>query len=142
MLMTVSIGQFLTKLNIASIVGAENIIEIIKEQQREEELKIVTIDCSEGTPRIWKEEVEYDYDTIEFAKLPKTKTQVLVNLGIPKGALSAGKYPDGTGLARLEFIINDEIQIHPNALIDFDTLVMRYNILYIPIIILINVYCI
>jgi pyruvate,water dikinase len=117
------------ELNITSIVGAENILEIIKEKQREEDLKTVTIDCSEGEPRIWTKEVEYDYDTIEFAKLPHTRTQVLVNLGIPKGALSSGKYPDGTGLARLEFIINDEIQIHPNALIDFDTLIMRHDIL-------------
>jgi pyruvate,water dikinase len=117
------------ELNIAAIVGADNIIQTIKEKQRDIGLKSVTIDCSEGEPRIWIKEIEYDYDTIEFALLPKTKTQVLVNLGIPKGALSAGKYPDGTGLARLEFIINDEIQIHPNALIDFEALVMRYDIL-------------
>ncbi|HEY0087196.1 MAG TPA: putative PEP-binding protein, partial [Candidatus Lokiarchaeia archaeon] len=39
------------------------------------------------------------------------------------------KYPDGTGLARLEFIINDEIQMHPNCLIDYDALLMRYDIL-------------
>ncbi len=116
------------ELNIASIVGADNIVEIIKEKQRDG-LESVTIDCSEGEPRIWLKEVEYDFDTIEFAQLPSTKTQVLVNLGIPKGALSSGKYPDGTGLARLEFIINDEIQIHPNALIDFDALVMRYDVL-------------
>ncbi|MFX1498863.1 MAG: phosphoenolpyruvate synthase [Promethearchaeota archaeon] len=117
------------ELNIASIVGADNLIETIREKQRQENLEAVTIDCSEGTSRIWTKEVEYDFDTIEFAKLPQTKTQVLVNLGIPKGALSSGKYPDGTGLARLEFIINDEIQIHPNALIDFDSLIMRYEIL-------------
>ena len=117
------------ELNMASIVGADNIIEIIKERQREGVLDYVTIDCTEGEPRIWAKEVEYDYDTIEFAQLPNTKTKVLVNLGIPKGALSAGKYPDGTGLARLEFIINDEIQIHPNCLIDFDALLMRYDVL-------------
>ena len=116
------------ELNIASIVGADNIVEIIKEKQRDG-LERVTIDCSEGEPRIWLKEVEYDFDTIEFAQLPSTTTQVLVNLGIPKGALSSGKYPDGTGLARLEFIINDEIQIHPNALIDFEALVMRYDVL-------------
>ncbi|MHA1509394.1 MAG: putative PEP-binding protein, partial [Promethearchaeota archaeon] len=116
------------ELNIASIVGADNIIEIIKEKQRDG-LESVTIDCSEGEPRIWLKDVEYDFDSIEFAKLPITKTQVLVNLGIPKGALSSGKYPDGTGLARLEFIINDEIRIHPNALIAFDSLVMRYGVL-------------
>jgi pyruvate,water dikinase len=116
------------ELNIASIVGADDIIEKIKEKQRDG-LENVTIDCSEGQPRIWLKEVEYDFDSIEFAQLPITKTQVLVNLGIPKGALSSGKYPDGTGLARLEFIINDEIRIHPNALIEFDSLVMRHGVL-------------
>jgi len=116
------------ELNIASIVGADNIVQIMKEKQRED-VEYVTIDCSEGEPRIWLKDVEYDFDTIEFAKLPNTKTKVLVNLGIPKGALSSGKHPDGTGLARLEFIINDEIKIHPNALIDFEALVMRYDIL-------------
>jgi len=116
------------ELNIASIVGADNIIEKIKEKQRDG-LESVTIDCSEGEPRLWLKDVSYDYDSIEFAQLPHTNTQVLVNLGIPKGALSSGKYPDGTGLARLEFIINDEIRIHPNALIAFDSLVMRYDVL-------------
>jgi pyruvate,water dikinase len=116
------------ELNIASIVGADDIVQIMKEKQRDG-LDYVTIDCSEGEPRLWLKDVEYDYDTIEFAELPLTRTKVLVNLGIPKGALSSGKYPDGTGLARLEFIINDEIQIHPNALIDFGALVMRYDIL-------------
>ncbi len=116
------------ELNIASIVGADNIVETMKEKQREG-IEYVTIDCSQGEPRIWLKDVEYDFDTIEFAKLPHTQTKVLVNLGIPKGALSSGKYPDGTGLARLEFIINDEIQIHPNALLDFEALVMRYDIL-------------
>ncbi|MBD3198202.1 MAG: phosphoenolpyruvate synthase [Candidatus Lokiarchaeota archaeon] len=117
------------ELNIAGIVGADNIIATLKERQRERDLSSLTIDCSEGEARIWAKEVEYDFDTIEFSQLPRTDTQVLVNLGIPKGALSAGKYPDGTGLARLEFIINDEIQVHPNALINYESLLMRYDIL-------------
>jgi len=116
------------ELNIAAIVGADDIMETMKQKERDG-IQSVTIDCSEGTPRIWTKEVEYDFDAIEFSQLPQTNTQVLVNLVIPKGALSAGKHPDGTGLARLEFIINDEIQIHPNALIEFDTLQMRYDIL-------------
>jgi len=117
------------ELNIAGIVGADNIVSKMKERQREEDLNHLTIDCSEGESRIWAKDVEYDFDTIEFSQLPRTNTQVLVNLGIPKGALSAGKYPDGTGLARLEFIINDEIQIHPNALINYERLLMRHDIL-------------
>jgi pyruvate,water dikinase len=116
------------ELNIASIVGADDIVQTMKEKQRDG-VEFVTIDCSEGEPRIWLKNVEYDFDTIEFANLPITKTKVLVNLGIPKGALSSGKHPDGTGLARLEFIINDEIQIHPNSLIDYEALVMRYDVL-------------
>ncbi|KKN07759.1 hypothetical protein LCGC14_1063720 [marine sediment metagenome] len=116
------------ELNISSIVGADDIIQTMKEKQREGN-EYVTVDCSQGEPRIWLKEVEYDFDTIEFNKLPHTKTKVLVNLGIPKGALSSGKHPDGTGLARLEFIINDEAQIHPNALIDFEALILRLEIL-------------
>lgn len=116
------------ELNIASIVGADDIVQVIKEQVREGQ-EYLTIDCSEGEPRLWLKDVEYDSDTIEFAELPQTDTHVYVNLGIPKGALSAGKYPDGTGLARLEFIINDEIQMHPNCLIDYEALKMRYDIL-------------
>lgn len=115
------------ELNIASIVGADNIVDTLYHKKRQENLDYLTIDCSEGEPRIWTKKVKYDFDTIEFDQLPDTKTQVLVNLGIPKGALSAGKHPDGTGLARLEFIINDEIQIHPNALINFDKLKDRLN---------------
>ncbi len=116
------------ELNIASIVGADDIVQVMKERYREG-MEYVTVDCSEGEPRIWTKDVQYDLDTIEFAQLPQTKTKVLVNLGIPKGALSSGKYPDGTGLARLEFIINDEVQVHPNALIDYEALLMRYDIL-------------
>ena len=116
------------ELNIASIVGADDIVQTMKEKQRDG-VEFVTIDCSEGEPRIWLKDVEYDFDTIEFANLPITKTKVLVNLGIPRGALSSGKHPDGTGLARLEFIINDEIQIHPNSLIDYEALLMRYDVL-------------
>ncbi|TFG25724.1 MAG: phosphoenolpyruvate synthase [Promethearchaeota archaeon] len=116
------------ELSISSIVGADNIVQIMKEKQRDG-IEYVTVDCSEGEPRIWLKDVEYDFDTIEFANLPRTKTKVLVNLGIPKGALSSGKHPDGTGLARLEFIINDEAQVHPNALIDYEALLMRYDIL-------------
>jgi len=116
------------ELHIASIVGADNIIQTMKGKWRDG-VDSVTIDCSEGEPRIWLKDVEYDSDTIEFSQLPSTKTKVLVNLGIPKGALSSGKHPDGTGLARLEFIINDEAQVHPNVLIDYEALLLRIDIL-------------
>jgi len=114
------------ELDIASIVGADNIVQTLKEYSKKGKDSL-TLDCSEGEARIWAGEIEFDYDTIEFNNLPRTKTKILVNLGIPKGALSSGKHPDGTGLARLEFIINDLIQIHPNALIHFDDLIIYYH---------------
>ncbi len=111
------------ELDIPSIVGADNIVQTIKEHAKKGS-DTITLDCSEGEARIWAGIVEFDYDTIQFKYLPRTLTRVLVNLGIPKGALSSGKYPDGTGLARLEFIINDLIQIHPNALLQYENLIL------------------
>lgn len=111
------------ELNIPSIVGANDIVLTMKEYSKEGS-DTITLDCSEGEARIWAGMVAFDYDTIQFKYLPRTLTRVLVNLGIPKGALSSGKYPDGTGLARLEFIINDLIQIHPNALIHYEDLIL------------------
>ncbi|MHA1731041.1 MAG: phosphoenolpyruvate synthase [Promethearchaeota archaeon] len=113
---------------IACIVGAEGVINRIEDFMNSENISeyfdenrepCLTVDCSQGAARIWRGEVAYDYDEIDFSTLPHTKTKIFVNLGIPDGALSAGKHPDGTGLARLEFIIGDEIQVHPKALINY-----------------------
>ncbi|MBD3350242.1 MAG: phosphoenolpyruvate synthase, partial [Candidatus Lokiarchaeota archaeon] len=112
---------------IPCVVGAEGIISKINNFKKSEEAREyldeerrlhLTIECSQGIGRIWKGRVAYDYDEIDFGNLQDTKTRILVNLGIPDGALSAGKHPDGTGLARVEFIIGDEIRIHPKALLN------------------------
>ena len=56
-------------------------------------------------------------------ELPRTRTQILMNIGNPEDAFSLASLPnDGVGLARLEFIIANHIQAHPLALIHFDTL--------------------
>lgn len=113
---------------IPCIVGAESVIEQIEAFAKSEEATVfeddnkklnLTVDCSQGVARIWKGEVAFDNDEVDFSTLPWTKTRILVNLGIPDGALTAGKHPDGTGLARLEFIIGDEIRVHPKALINY-----------------------
>lgn len=121
---------------IPCIVGAGGVIDkIIKFKNSEESKKYLdeerrlhlTIECSQGIGRIWKGRVAYDYEEIDFGRLPKTKTKILVNLGIPDGALSQGKHPDGTGLARLEFIIGDEIRVHPRALLEYNKLKVRLD---------------
>jgi pyruvate,water dikinase len=113
---------------IACIVGADGVNAKIEQYLKSRDTEVfydenrqptLTIECCQGIGRIWKGQVAFDFDEIDFRNLPKTKTKIQVNVGIPDGALSAGKYPDGTGLARLEFIISDEIMVHPKALINY-----------------------
>ncbi|MHA1562416.1 MAG: phosphoenolpyruvate synthase, partial [Promethearchaeota archaeon] len=116
---------------IPCIVGAESIIDKIEKyletdaalQYIDEDKKpTISIECNQGVARVWKGQVVFDYDQVDFGQLPNTKTHIMVNLGIPDGALSAGKHPDGTGLARLEFIIGDQILVHPKALLNYTRL--------------------
>jgi len=106
------------ELGIPAIVGSENATEVLKTNQE------ITVSCAEG-------EIGYVYDgTLPFEvsdlpldKLPKTHSQILMNIGNPEDALSLSAIPnDGVGLARLEFIIANHIQAHPMALVHFDDL--------------------
>ncbi|HBS48342.1 TPA: phosphoenolpyruvate synthase [Candidatus Dependentiae bacterium] len=101
------------ELGIAAIVGSANATQVIKDGQE------ITMDCSSG-------EVGYVYDgvfpfkknTIKVAKLPEMQTKFLMNVGNPDEAFSFAQIPnDGVGLARLEFIINSSVKIHPMALV-------------------------
>ncbi|MHA1620318.1 MAG: phosphoenolpyruvate synthase [Promethearchaeota archaeon] len=116
---------------IPCIVGADSIIAKMEQYLEtdsahkyvdEDKKSTITIECSQGVARIWKGQAVFDSDRVDFGQLPETQTQILVNLGIPNGALSAGKHPDGTGLARLEFIIGDQILVHPKALQNYSQL--------------------
>jgi pyruvate,water dikinase len=117
------------ELELAGIVGADGFADAYKKWAVTDEAKTymdekgrvqITIDCSQGKAYIWKGEVAYGFDTIDFGKLPRPRTKIQTNLGIKEGALSNGKYPDGSGLIREEFIITDEIQIHPNFLLNYE----------------------
>ena len=83
----------------------------------------VTIDCSEGVGRIYDGLLKFRMDEIKLDSLPKTKTQIMMNVGVPEKAFQQGQIPnDGVGLAREEFIINSYIGIHPLALLDYKQL--------------------
>jgi pyruvate,water dikinase len=85
--------------------------------------KEVTIDCSGGEGRIYEGKMKYRIDEVEVTKIPRPKTRVMMNFGIPGGAFIQSRIPnDGVGLAREEFIINSYIGIHPMALIEYDEL--------------------
>ncbi len=84
----------------------------------------VTVYCAEGEEgRVYKGLLEYEVERIDFSNVPKTKTMIMMNVGIPEQAFVQGQIPnEGVGLARLEFIINSHIGIHPLALLNYDKL--------------------
>jgi pyruvate,water dikinase len=85
--------------------------------------KEVTIDCSGGEGRIYEGKMKYRIDEVEVTKIPRPKTRIMMNFGIPGGAFIQSRIPnDGVGLAREEFIINSYIGIHPMALIEYNKL--------------------
>jgi pyruvate, water dikinase len=104
------------ELGIPAIVGTENATGVLKTGQA------ITVSCAEG-------EVGYVYDgvlpfevsEIAIDQLPKTHTQILMNIGNPEDAFSLAAIPSsGVGLARLEFIIANHIQAHPMALVHYN----------------------
>ena len=84
----------------------------------------ITISCSEGeTGNIYEGLLKFEVDKLDLEKIPKTRTKIMMNVGIPERAFSEGQIPnEGVGLAREEFIINSHIGIHPLALYYFDDL--------------------
>ncbi len=83
----------------------------------------VTIDCSEGVGKIYEGLLKFRVDDLKLDNLPETKTQIMMNVGVPEKAFQQGQIPNnGVGLAREEFIINSHIGIHPLSLLEYDQL--------------------
>jgi pyruvate,water dikinase len=80
--------------------------------------KTLTVSCAEGdVGRVYKGTVPFETSTIDLTSLPKPKTEIMVNLGDPDLAFRTALLPSaGVGLARMEFIIQEHIGIHPMAL--------------------------
>lgn len=99
------------ELGIPAVIGTENATKKLKKGQ------IVTVDCTEEKGRVWKGKLKFEVKRIDVGKLPRTRTQVFVNVGIPEKALIQGQLPvEGVGLAREEFIITS-IGEHPLSMI-------------------------
>jgi len=105
------------ELGIPCVIGTGNGTSVIKKGSR------ITIDCSEGVGRIYDGLLKFHVDEVKLDQLPPTKTQIMMNVGVPEQAFQQGQIPNnGVGLAREEFIINSHIGIHPLALIHYDEL--------------------
>jgi len=83
----------------------------------------VTVSCAEGdTGFIYEGKLEFSVTTSEVDHMPELPLKIMMNVGNPDRAFSFARLPHaGIGLARLEFIINKMIGVHPKALINFDS---------------------
>ena len=105
------------ELGIPCVIGTGNGTKALEDAEE------ITVDCSQGEGRIYEGKLKYRVDEMEVGKLPRPRTKIMMNFGIPGGAFIQGQIPnDGVGLAREEFIINSFIGIHPMALIEYDKL--------------------
>jgi len=80
----------------------------------------VTVSCAEGdTGRVYAGLLEFSVESLDLGELAEPRTQLYMNVGDPSKAFALSQLPNhGVGLARMEFIINNAIKAHPNALID------------------------
>ena len=103
------------ELGIPCIVGSENATKKIATRKK------VTVDCSIGeVGYVYEGLIPFKVETTDIKGLKKTKTKIMMNIGEPDMAFPNSFLPnDGVGLARLEFIINNYIKIHPLALVNF-----------------------
>jgi pyruvate,water dikinase len=106
------------ELGIPCVIGTGNGDEVIPTGQE------VTVSCCEGEMgNVYKGLLEYEVETLNLDEVPRTRTKIMMNVGMPEKAFSQGMIPnDGVGLAREEFIINSHIGIHPLALLEYDQL--------------------
>lgn len=106
------------ELGIPAVVGCGDATALLKDGMA------VTVSCSEGdTGNIYDGLLEVEIIDLALDKMPDSPVKLMMNVGNPELAFDFCQLPnEGVGLARLEFIINRQIGIHPKALLEFDRL--------------------
>jgi pyruvate,water dikinase len=106
------------ELGVAAVVGCGDATERVRESQE------VTVSCAEGeTGYVYEGLLDFERKQIELDALPKIPVNIMMNVGNPDRAFDFAGIPHrGVGLARLEFIINRMIGVHPRALLEFERL--------------------
>ncbi len=106
------------ELGLPAIVGTGNATEVLHDDQE------VTLSCAEGDEGFVYEGIgEFEVNELSITDIPTTRTHVMLNLANPAAAFRWWRLPaDGIGLARMEFVVNNHIKVHPMALVRFDTL--------------------
>ena len=103
------------ELGIPAVVGCGNATDVLKEGQA------VTVSCAEGDEgRIYDGLIETEVEEVRRGDMPAIDLKIMMNVGNPQLAFDFAQIPNGgVGLARLEFIINNNIGIHPKAVLDY-----------------------
>ncbi len=103
------------ELGIPAVVGCGDATERLKDGT------LVTVSCSEGdTGKIYDGLLETEVTEVQRGEMPPIKTKIMMNVGSPQLAFDFAQLPnEGVGLARLEFIINNNIGVHPKAILDY-----------------------
>ena len=106
------------ELGVPAVVGCGNATETIPDGEP------VTVSCAEGdTGYIYEGILDYEVIRTELSEMPELPLKVMMNVGNPDRAFDFAQMPNqGVGLARMEFIINNMIGIHPRALLEHETL--------------------
>jgi pyruvate,water dikinase len=103
------------ELGIPAVVGCGDATELLKEGA------LVTVSCAEGdTGHIYDGLLETEITEVQRGAMPPIATKIMMNVGNPQLAFDFAQLPnEGVGLARLEFIINNNIGVHPKAILDY-----------------------
>jgi len=103
------------ELGIPAVVGCGDATATLKDGAE------VTVSCAEGdTGHIYAGALEMEIETVQRGKLPEIPVKIMMNIGNPQLAFDFQALPNaGVGLARLEFIINNNIGVHPKAVLDY-----------------------
>jgi len=106
------------ELGVPAVVGCGDATQRIREGQE------VTVSCAEGdTGYVYEGLLQFERKQVELDTLPKIPVKIMMNVGNPDRAFDFANIPHhGVGLARLEFIINRMIGVHPRALLEFERL--------------------
>ena len=106
------------ELGVPAVVGCDDATEVLKDGQK------VTVSCAEGDEGfIYEGILDFESQQIAVDSLPDVPVKIMMNVGNPDRAFDFANIPNhGVGLARLEFIINRMIGVHPKALLEFENL--------------------
>ncbi len=106
------------ELGVPCVVGTQNATAMLASGRE------ITVCCAEGAQgKVYSGQLAFSRKQINVGEIPRTRTQIMINLGDPEQAFALAQLPvDGVGLAREEFIIANEVKVHPLALTRFDSL--------------------